>query len=378
MSRKTEHQFIPTDTGEVVALLTALYEKIFKTTVYPASPERLFIQYMANIIIQERVLSNYAANQNVPSRAGGKNLDALAELTHIKGRPEAKPAVCKVKFSISEAQNTAILIRAGTRVTDPANTLIWETEADAYVPIGETSVELPVRCQTAGTIGNGYAAGQINTLVDIYDYYSECVSTTESGSGSDVPDDDEYYELMRASMDSFSCAGARGGYIFWAKQVSTEIADVIANSPTPGVVKLYVLMNGGELANEEVKGEVLAACSDDEVRPLTDQVFVEDAEFVSYDIDFTYYFQTGGAASAADIAAAVQRAVDEFNAWQCARLGRDINPSRLINLLMQTGIKRVELRAPIFTVLRDGGDKTVPQVASFGTAAIVNGGYEDE
>ena len=378
MSRNTEHQFIPTDTGEVVALLTALYEKITKTTVHPASPERLFIQYMANIIIQERVLSNYAANQNVPSRAEGENLDALAELTHINGRPDAKPAVCKVRFSISEAQDTAILIRAGTRVTDPANTLIWETEADAYVPIGETSVELPVRCQTAGTIGNGYAAGQINTLVDVYDYYSECVSTTESGSGSDVPDDDEYYELMRASMDSFSCAGARGGYIFWAKQVSTEIADVIANSPTPGVVKLYVLMNGGELANEEVKGEVLAACSADEVRPLTDQVFVEDADVVDYDIDFTYYIQTGSAASAADIAAAVQMAVDEFNAWQCARLGRDINPSRLINMLMQTGIKRVELRAPAFTVLRDGGDKTVPQVASFGAAAIVNGGYEDE
>lgn len=378
MSRNTEHQFIPTDTGEVVALLTALYERITKTTAHPASPERQFIQYMANIIIQERVLSNYAANQNVPSRAEGENLDALAELTHINGRPEAKPAVCKVRFSISEAQDTAILIRAGTRVTDPANTLIWETEADAYVPIGETSVELPVRCQTAGTIGNGYAAGQINTLVDVYDYYSECVSTTESGSGSDVPDDDEYYELMRSSMDSFSCAGARGGYIFWAKQVSTEIADVIANSPTPGVVKLYVLMNGGELANEEVKGEVLAACNADEVRPLTDQVFVEDAEVVSYDIEFTYYIQTGSAASAADIAAAVQMAVDEFNAWQCAKLGRDINPSRLINLLMQTGIKRVDLKAPAFTVLRDGRGKTVPQVAAFGTATIVIGGYEDE
>lgn len=378
MSRNTEHQFIPTDTGEVVALLTALYEKITKTTVHPASPERLFIQYMANIIIQERVLSNYAANQNVPSRAEGKNLDALAELTHINGRPEAKPAVCKVRFSISEAQDTAILIRAGTRVTDPANTLIWETEADAYVPIGETSVELPVRCQTAGTIGNGYAAGQINTLVDVYDYYSECVSTTESDGGSNVPDDDEYYELMRLSMDSFSCAGARGSYIYFAKQVSTEIADVIANSPTPGVVKLYVLMNDGTPATEEVKSEVLAACSADEVRPLTDQVFVEDAEVISYDIDFTYYIQTGSTASAADIAAAVQMAVDEFNAWQCARLGRDINPSHLIKLLMQTGIKRVEMRAPAFTVLRDGGNKTVPQVASFGTAAIVNGGYEDE
>lgn len=378
MSRNTEHQFIPTDTGQVVALLTALYEEITKTTVQPASPERLFIQYMANIIIQERVLNNYTGNQNVPSRAEGENLDALAELTHIGSRPEAKAATCKVRFSISEAQDTAILIRAGTRVTDAKNTLIWETEDDAYIPIGETSIELIARCQTPGVVGNGYAAGQISTLVDVYDYYSECVSITETDGGSNVPDDDEYYELMRASMDSYSCAGAKGGYIFFAKQVSTEIADVIANSPTPGVVKLYVLMEDGTLATEEVKRAVLAACSADEVRPLTDQVFVEDAEVVTYDVAFTYYTQTGSTGSAADIAAAVQMAVDEFNTWQQAKLGRDINPSRLINMLMQTGIKRVDLTAPAFTVLRDGGDKTVPQVAALGTVTITNGGYEDE
>ncbi len=378
MSRNTDHQFIPTDTGEVVALLTALYEKITKTTVHPASPERLFIQYMANIIIQERVLNNYTGNQNIPSRAEGENLDALAELTHIKGRPEAKPAVCSVRFSISEAQDTAILIPAGTRVTDPANTLIWETEADAYVPIGETSVELSVRCQTAGTVGNGYAAGQINTLVDVYDYYSECVSTTESGGGSNVPDDDEYYELMRASMDSFSCAGARGGYIYWAKQVSTEIVDVVANSPVPGEVKIYVLMEGGTLAGEEMKNKVLAACNEDTKRPLTDHVFVEDAEVVPFDINFTYYLQTGRTKSAAEVAAAVNEAVEQYKAWQCGKLGRDINPDELREYLYHTGIKRIELTAPAFTALRDGRDKKVPQVARVGTVTITNGGYEDE
>ena len=378
MSRNTEHQFIPTDTGEVVALLTAIYEKITKTTVHPASPERLFIQYMANIIIQERVLNNYTGNQNIPSRAEGENLDALAELTHIKGRPEAKPAVCSVRFSISEAQDTAILIPAGTRVTDPTNTLIWETEEDAYIPIGETFVELAVRCQSVGTIGNGYAAGQINTLVDVYDYYSECVSVTESDGGSNVPDDDEYYELMRSSMDSFSCAGARGSYIYFAKQVSTEIADVIANSPTPGVVKLYVLMDDGTLATKEIKNEVLAACSADEVRPLTDQVFVEDAEVVSYDINFTYYLQTGRTKSAAEVAAAVNEAVEQYKAWQCWKLGRDINPDELREYLYHTGIKRIELTAPAFTALRDGRDKKVPQVARVGTVTITNGGYEDE
>ena len=378
MSRNTEHQFIPTDTGEVVALLTAIYEQITKTTVHPASPEKLFIQYMANIIIQERVLNNYTGNQNVPSRAEGENLDALAELTHIGARPDAKAAACKVRFSISEAQDTAILIPAGTRVTDPANTLIWETEADAYVPIGETSVELSVRCQTAGTVGNGYAAGQINTLVDVYDYYSECVSTTESGGGSNVPDDDEYYELMRASMDSFSCAGARGGYIYWAKQVSTEIVDVMANSPLPGEVKIYVLMEGGTLAGEEMKNKVLAACSEDTKRPLTDHVCVEDAEVVPFDINFTYYLQTGRTKSAAEVAAAVNEAVEQYKEWQCAKLGRDINPDELREYLYHTGIKRIELISPTFTALRDGRDKKVPQVARVGTITITNGGYEDE
>ena len=72
MARNTEYQFVPTDAGEVVSLLTALYEQITGATVRPASPEKLFIQYMANIIVQERVLNNYTGNQNVPSRAEGR------------------------------------------------------------------------------------------------------------------------------------------------------------------------------------------------------------------------------------------------------------------------------------------------------------------
>lgn len=378
MSRNAQYQFIPTDTESVVSDLTAMYEKFTGVTAQPAGPEMQFIRWVSNIVIQERVMNNYTGNQNIPSRAEGENLDALSELFLESTRPAAKAATCKMRFSISEAQDTAILIPAGTRVTDTGNTLVWETEEDAYIPIGDTELELSVRCQTTGTIGNGYAPGQINKLVDIYDYYSQCVNITESDGGSNVPDDDEFYELMRASMDGYSCAGARGGYIYFAKKVSTEIADVIATSPTPGVVKLYVLMNDGTLATEEMKAKVLAACNADEVRPLTDQVFVEDAEIVIYNVAFTYYIQTGSTGSAANIAAAVQSAVDEFNAWQCGKLGRDINPSRLINLLMQTGIKRVELTAPDFTVLRDGDDKTVPQIAAIGEVTIINGGYEDE
>ena len=272
MSRNAEYQFIPTDTREIETQLVAMYETITKTTVHPSSPERLFIQWMANILIQERVLTNYAANQNIPSRAEGDNLDALAEMFYEQDRPEAKAAVCTMRFQISEAQETAILIRSGTRIQ--GGELTWETTEDHYIPIGETSIDVPVRCQTTGVIGNGYAAGQIKQLVDIYDYYSECANITVSGGGADRATDEEFYELMRLSMDGYSSAGARGSYAYFAKKDNTEIGDVAVVSPVPGEIKLYVLMKDGTLAGEEVKREVLERCSADEVRPLADFVSV--------------------------------------------------------------------------------------------------------
>jgi phage-related baseplate assembly protein len=96
-------------------------------------------------------------------------------------------------------------------------------------------------------------AGQINSIIDPFAYFLSCENLTESDGGADAATDEEFYELLRLSMDAYSCAGARGGYIYWAKQVSTEIADVIAASPTPGVVKLYVLMEDGTPATEEMK-----------------------------------------------------------------------------------------------------------------------------
>ncbi len=374
--RSPEYQFVDTSAESLVSLLVQGYEQITGETVQPGSPERLFIQWVAGILLHERVLMNVIGNQNIPSRAEGENLDALAQLLKLEERPKAQSAVCTQRFRISEPQQTAVLIPAGTRVTSSGG-LFWETAEDVYINIGETYVDAQIRCRTPGIIGNGYAPGQLDTLVDLYDYYSKTENRTTSDSGADEATDEEFYQLMRASMDAYSCAGARGSYEYFAKKASTEIGDVIANSPEPGVVKLYVLMDDGTLATEEVKAAVLAQCSADEVRPLTDQVFVEDAETAEYNIAFTYYTQTGTSKSAAEIQAAVHAAVQKYVGWQAAKLGRDINPSTLIGLLMQTGIKRVELTEPAFTILRDDG-KTAPQVAAVKDITVVNGGYEDE
>ena len=83
MRSTADHQFISTDVDELDALLCAGYEQFFGTSVRPGSPERLFISWIEDAIIYERALSNHADNQNLPSRADGGNLDALAELFYL-------------------------------------------------------------------------------------------------------------------------------------------------------------------------------------------------------------------------------------------------------------------------------------------------------
>lgn len=390
MSRNPEYQFVSTATDELLSALIEGYEHITGRTVHPADPDRLFIDWVAAIIVQERVKTNYVGNQNIPSRAEGENLDGLAELFPVQERPRATPSRTTMRMTISEPQPGAILVPAGTRVTDAARTLYWETEENVYVLPGDSYVDVTAVCQTVGTAGNGYAPGQINQLVDVFDYYLRCENLTISDGGSDDATDEEFYELMRASQDSYSTAGPVGGYIYHAKRVSTEIGDVVPNSPTPGVVNIYVLMQDGAPASEEIKRAVYAACSENEARPFTDFVSVCDPKQVSYNIDLTYYIPNDTTLSATGIQAAVQSAVDDFVAWQCGKLGRDINPSKLYQMLMEAGIKRLDLREPVFTVLRDGKldlgriygpdeiELTVPQIGAVSGINIVNGGYEDE
>ena len=55
MSRNPEYQFVSTATDELLSLLIEGYEQITGRTVHPADPERLFIDWAAAIIVQERV-----------------------------------------------------------------------------------------------------------------------------------------------------------------------------------------------------------------------------------------------------------------------------------------------------------------------------------
>lgn len=378
--RNTQYKFVSTDPDEIVAELTSIYESITGRTVHQASPEKLFIQWVANSFVLLYAQINYIGNQNIPSRASGENLDHLAELFFMHTRPQAVAATTVFRFTISEAQETAILIPEGTQVTTPDWEPVFETTEDAYVNPGETTVDVPAVCQTLGSAGNGYAAGTLNELVDVFTYYESVENLSTTAGGIDMATDDEFYDLLVASEDAYSTAGPKGAYEYLAKSVSMQIKDVVVNSPEAGKVKIYSLMDDGTAAGEQVKELIMAKCSAEDVRPLTDLVSVDDPNEVSYDVDMTYYVSRDSTKKMADIQADVTKAVSDYVAWQCERFGRDINPSKLIQMVVEAGAKRAVVRSPVFTPIYDGKSGNpphAPDLATIGEITIINGGYEE-
>ena len=363
--------FVDTDTNTLVNALIQSYEAFTGRTLYPADPARLFILWVADIIIQERVNIDFSARQNVPRYAEGEYLDSLAELFKDAYRLEPEKAKTTLRFTLSIPLEVATIVPAGTRVTVDGE-IIFQTMNALTIPAGDLFGDVEAECQTAGEIGNGFVPGQITQLIDIFPYFGSVENVSESDGGADDESDAAFYERMRESVETFSTAGPLGAYEYYAKSASALIVDVKATSPEPGEVDVRVLLSGGQLPGEEILKEVLDILNADKVRPLTDHVTVAAPDTVPYDIDFTYWTQEGGAVSDEKVAENIAAAVRTFKEWQGAKMGRDVNPSYLISLLMQAGAKRVKVRSPVDTVVYDNA------VAVIGETTVVNGGAESE
>ena len=372
-------EFVETDTEVIESNLIALYEEFVKQSgrrdykCYPASPERLFIAWCAAVIVQQRVLINETAKKNVPRYAKGEYLDSLAELFKDIERLPATPAVAKFRFYISAAQNQSVIVPKGTRITFDGE-ITFETTEELEIKAGETYGEVNGKCQTVGLVGNNLAPGQVKEIVDVYDYYLKAENTTKTEGGAEEEDDTSYYERMRESMESFSTAGPINGYIYHTKSVSTAIADVAATSPEAGVVDIRVLLQGGEQPTKAVLEEIEEALNASDVRPLTDIVTVSMPEEDPFEVDLTYYISRNSQASTSIIDREARAAVEDYIKWQTGKMGRDINPSYLTQLVMAAGVKRVEVRKPTFQVVEETHVARIVR----DTMTVLNGGVEND
>ncbi|MEK5166214.1 baseplate J/gp47 family protein [Paenibacillus sp. FSL R5-0527] len=366
-------KFIDDDPQTIIDSIITIHEAITGRTLYPADPERLFLLSLAQIIVQQRVLINSTARQNLLRYATGDVLDGIGEMYDTSRLP-AEAARTTIQISLSIPLASATIIPAGTRVGPQGGggELFFITSDVLQIPAGAVTGSVPALCSVPGIAGNGFTAGQINALIDPLPFVQSVTNTTESSGGADTETDDAYRQRIRSAPESFSVAGPAGAYEIRAKSASSAIIDVAVDSPAPVEVVLAPLLAGGKIPTQDVLDAVLAAVTERDVRPLTDKVTVQAPVAVPYNINLTYYIARSRAAETTSIQQGVTAAVNGYVTWQKSKLGRDINPSELIARVMAAGALRVRVTEPAFT------DLSRFQVAQDATVTTTFGGLEDD
>ena len=363
-------KFVDANPHEIEMHILTVVEGLLKRKLARADPLRLFLCGLESLMIQQRLLFNQMAKMNLLAYAKGDFLDHIGALVGTKRLPAA-PATATMKLTLSAQREQAVIIPKGARVTAGDN-IYFALNDNAVIPAGELFVLAAATCTESGERGNGYLSGEICKIVDPVPFLAAAENTTKSEGGADVEDDAAYRERIHEAPEKFSTAGPTLAYEYHAKTASALIADVSVDSPAPGEVDVYPLLKGGVIPGEEILALVREKLNDRRIRPLTDKVSVKAPASVTYNIDAVYYIDRRDATEAAAIQTHAETAVREFIAWQKEKLGRDINPTELCYRLRAAGVKRAEIKSPVFTVT----DKK--QIAIAGNVNVSLGGLEDE
>lgn len=343
----------------------------YPVSLQPADESSLILNACAVYMFQGFQFVQRAGEQNMLGMSYGNALDQLGALAGVT-RKDAQAAVCTLKFTLSEKRTSVTSIPQGTMASASGQVYFATTEY-AEIPAGQLSVEVPAACTVTGEVGNGYAAGTITTMIDRIGYVESVTNVNATAGGADIESDESLADKIFLAPSGFSVAGPTDAYAYFCKAHNSQIDDVYVDSPTPGSVVVYITMEGSKLPEEAVIEDLEEYLKDDQVRPLTDNVSVSAPQTVDYSVSVKYWINRSSAGQAAALQEDIEAAVQSYIEWQQAKIGRDINPDQLIQMMVAAGAKRVEITAPAFKSIQ----KTqIPAITD--EATVTYGGVEDD
>ena len=366
--------FAPESTEEIQERMIQTYEDALEAetgqrqTLPLASRERIMLNTMAYLVSGLYQLFGNRAKMNLPKYSVEKWLEVLASLWGLTRRPAA-PAVGVVEFTLSAVREEDILIPKGTRVS-PGEKLFFATDEDLIIRSPQRSGQVGITCQQAGYVGNGFAPGRIQIIVDPVAYVDSVKNIETTQGGADVEDDLSLRTRIFYAPQGYSVAGPEGAYQFWVREFSQAIEGVGITSPKPGKVEICLTLTGGELPPPAYLERLMEYLYSK--RPLTDQLTLKAPEVVEFDLDMTYYINRSDTNRELEIRAAVEAAVQQYLSWQESTIGRDLNPDKLVALVIAAGAKRLEVRQPVKQVIAAG------QIFKHSRAQVQYGGIEDD
>ena len=364
--------YVETDATTIESEIITGYEKAAGRTLAAGDPVRIFLLHIAAVIIQQRSVINIAAQQNTLAYAQGRYLDALGLNVAVERLP-ASAAVTTLRFSLSQAMAEPYVIPADTEVGNGVVTFV--TDSELVIKAGDLYADVGATCTTTGEGGNGYLPGQVSTIVKPLPFIAGAKNTTTTSGGSDTEDDERFAERIRTAPNSYSVAGPRRAYIHHAKSVSPAIIDVQVASPSPGIVNVYPLLEGGELPGSDILSLVEEKLNDETIRPLTDEVHAVAPTGKAFTINVKYWINTKDLNRSQTIQENVKKAVESYRLWQTTAIGRDIVPSKLLAAVINAEAMHVDavtLSPSEYVKLEDG------EVAQCVDVTVTYAGSRDE
>lgn len=334
-------------------------------------PITLMLYACAVQIYQMYLNADKAGKMNFLKYAYGEYLDNLGALKGVTRQTESA-AACTVRFTVSAVRPFVIAIPLGTRVTTQDAAIYFATDEYAEIPAGSNYVDVSCTALTTGIAGNGYEVGDITVMVDPIAYIGEVTNLTETAGGTEGESDESLADRIYLAPANYSVAGPESAYIYFTKLAYPGVEDVKVTSPSECEVDIRVIGENGELLSEEICQRIEDYINSENIKPMTDHVTVGSPTIATYNIDMTYYINRSDSAAVSKIQTAISAAVQKYIAWQSGKIGRDIEPSKLIEFVMSAGAKRVAVASPEYTQVDD------TDIARIGTQTIAYGGLEDD
>ena len=185
-----------------------------------------------------------------------------------------------------------------------------------------------------------------------------------------MEDDDAFRDRIQLAMEGMSVAGPTKAYIYHAKSADARVADVTAISPTQGQALITVLSNEGRgAASQDMLEQVEDALNAEDVRPLCDEVVVQSATIMDYEIEAILYLSPSPESEPI-----LQKATENAASYAASqrRLGRNIRRTAITSALHISGIEYVKLLQPAEDIVIS------PEQASYCTNISIRYGGEDE
>ncbi|SSY80141.1 baseplate assembly protein [Alysiella crassa] len=338
---------------KILSEMIADYEQRTGKTLQPAHIERLLINTFAYRTTLTHQQINEAYRQQHVRFATGLMLDLCGDDVNTP-RLEASAARCTLRFSATEFVGE-VNIPMGTQVS--VGDVVFATIEQGQLSPNRPQMDLQAACLETGLRGNGWAVGQINTLItSLTGARMTAHNISVPTGGAEVESDDAYRERVLLAPESFSVAGSVGAYQYWARAVSPAICDVhVANAldnlgnAIGGTVAVTVLTKTG-LPERELLAQVQTELSGEKKRPLCDTVSVRAPETVDYALNAELVLFTG--ANALEVKAAAESAWAKYESQRREKLGGDIVPLDIQKVLQVAGVYNVILNAPTLRIIQ--------------------------